>query len=59
MQLLQKLNAFTLECRRVLRVTRKPSSIEFKTILKVSSIGMLLIGAIGFILQIIKQLMII
>ena len=47
-----KFRRFTKECVRVLKVTKKPSSIEFKTIVKVSGLGMLLIGFIGFIIQV-------
>lgn len=54
--LLFKLKRFIIECRRVLRVTRKPDSIEFKTIVKVSGLGMAIIGLIGFLIQIIKQM---
>lgn len=50
-----KLKQFIAECRRVLRVTRKPSKEEFKTIVKVSGLGILFIGLIGFILQMIKN----
>ena len=53
-----KLKRFVKECKRVLRVTKKPSRVEFKTIVKVSGIGMIIIGLIGFIIQIIKQLLI-
>ena len=51
-----KLKRFVIECKRVLRVTKKPTSFEFKTIVKVSGLGMIVIGMIGFIIQIIKQL---
>lgn len=49
--LISKLKAFIEECRRVLMITKKPTGEEFKTIVKVSGIGMLVIGMIGFILQ--------
>jgi len=39
------------EWMRVLRVTKKPDSEEFKTIVKVSALGMLIIGAIGFVIH--------
>ncbi len=42
------------ECYRVLRVTKKPNSAEFKTIVKVSAAGMLLIGLVGFLVQMVK-----
>lgn len=48
-----KIKRFAKECRRVLKVTKKPNSEEFKTIVKVSGTGMLLIGFIGFLLQLI------
>ncbi|RLE41451.1 protein translocase SEC61 complex subunit gamma [Candidatus Woesearchaeota archaeon] len=51
-----KLKRFWHECRRVLKVTRKPTKEEFKLIVKVSGVGILIIGAIGFIIQMIKQL---
>ena len=47
-----KFKSFLIECRRVFRVTRKPTPEEFKTIVKVTSIGALIIGTIGFIIQI-------
>ena len=49
-----KLKNFISECRRVIKVTKKPNKFEFGTIVKVSGVGMILIGAIGFILQMIK-----
>ncbi len=49
-----RLKSFIGECRRVLKVTRKPDSLEFKTIVKVSGFGMLIIGMLGFILTMFK-----
>ena len=54
MELLNKLKSFGLECWRVLRVTKKPSAAEFKTTLKITGIGILVIGLIGFIIQMIN-----
>ena len=51
-----KLKSFIGECFRVLRVTKKPDAVEFKTIVKVSGLGILIIGAIGFIVQMAKLL---
>ena len=39
---------------RVLRITKKPSGDEFKIIVKVSALGMAIIGFIGFIVHIIQ-----
>jgi protein transport protein SEC61 subunit gamma-like protein len=53
----RKIKNFIRECKRVLIVTKKPSKDEFKTIVKVSGLGIIIIGVIGFIIQMIKQLM--
>lgn len=52
-----KLKEFSKECWRVLKVTRKPSTAEFKTIVKVSALGIGVIGLVGFLLQMIRQLL--
>ena len=52
-----KFKSFINECLRVLRVTRKPDKIEFKTIVKVSGLGMIVIGLIGFMITMIKELL--
>ncbi len=49
-----RIGSYIRECYRVLKVTKKPNSIEFKTIVKVSAAGMLLIGLVGFLVQIVK-----
>jgi len=56
-QLTLKLKTFVLESRRVLAVTRKPSRLEFTTIVKVTGIGIILIGLVGFFLQLAKNLL--
>lgn len=57
MAFLVRFQEFYTECRRVLRITKKPNSLEFKTIVKVSGLGIIIIGFIGFVLQMIKQLL--
>ena len=56
MPILDRLKTFALECRRVFTITKKPSKEEFKIIVKVSGIGMLIIGLLGFIIQVAFQL---
>ncbi|MGM5484410.1 MAG: protein translocase SEC61 complex subunit gamma [Nanobdellota archaeon] len=58
MKALKRLQRFYKECVRVLKVTKKPSGEEFKTIVKVSGIGILAIGAIGFIIHMIYNVLI-
>ncbi len=41
------------EYKRILLVAKKPTSFEFKTILKITGVGVIIIGIIGFIIRII------
>lgn len=50
MEITGKLKSFILQCQRVWHLLRKPTSDEFKSIAKVSALGILAIGAIGFII---------
>jgi protein transport protein SEC61 subunit gamma and related proteins len=47
-----KFKSFIKESRRVLQITKKPSMEEFKAIVKITGLGMLVIGALGFIITI-------
>ena len=47
---------FFQECLRVFMITKKPTNYEFKTIVKVSGIGILIIGLIGFVITMTKQI---
>lgn len=42
------------EYKRILLIAKKPSSFEFKTILKITGIGTIIIGVVGFIIKIIS-----
>ena len=53
---LYKIKRFGIECWRVLRITKKPDKEEFRTIVKASGLGIIIIGLIGFVLTILKQL---
>lgn len=52
-----KARSYLKECWRVLKVTKKPGNEEFKTIVKVSGIGIAVIGVIGFIINMLKQML--
>lgn len=51
-----KIKSFLGECLRVLKVTKKPDAAEFKTTVKVSGLGILIIGLVGFVVQMVKLL---
>ena len=46
------LKSFYKKCERVWHLLKKPDKVEFTTIAKVSAIGLLLIGVIGFVINI-------
>ena len=52
-----KVKRFIKETVRVIRVTKKPGGEEFKNIVKVTGLGIAIIGVIGFIIFLIKQLL--
>ena len=51
-----KIKSFMVESKRVFLITKKPTMQEYKIIIKVSAIGMLIIGFIGFIVTVVSQL---
>ena len=53
-----KLKSFFLQNKRVLKITRKPNKEEFKVIFKISGLGTLAIGFIGFVIHIIGMFII-
>jgi len=50
MRFFSQFKSFMVQCARVWHITRKPTMSEFKIISKVSAIGILLIGFIGFLI---------
>lgn len=54
---LAKIRDFYHQCVRVFKITKKPTKEEYKAIIKVSGLGILLIGFIGFIIHVIDQLL--
>ena len=51
MDLINRLKSFAIQSKRVWHVLSTPSREELKTISKISAIGILIIGAIGFIIS--------
>jgi len=52
MQAIENFKLFFAKCVRVWHVLKKPDMKEYKTIAKVSAVGILLIGLAGFIVAI-------
>ncbi|MBI2663581.1 protein translocase SEC61 complex subunit gamma [Candidatus Woesearchaeota archaeon] len=57
--LLIRFKSFLSQSKRVLQLTKKPGREEYLMIVKVSGIGILVIGAIGFLITIISQVLIV
>lgn len=53
--LFYKLKEFMKECVRVFKITKKPQGTEYKAIIKVTAIGIAIIGVIGFLIQLMWQ----
>ncbi len=56
MTLKEKLTSFLQKCVRVWHILRKPNSQEFKSIAKISALGVLAIGLIGFLVSVIMTI---
>ena len=51
----KKRKRFLKETMRVMRITKKPDRPEYLSLVKVTGLGIAIIGAIGFILFLIRQ----
>ncbi|MCK5149878.1 protein translocase SEC61 complex subunit gamma [Candidatus Pacearchaeota archaeon] len=54
-KLFTTIKSFVVKCKRVWLSLKKPSKKEFETIAKVSAIGIVLLGIIGFLVSIIMN----
>ena len=52
MKAMKDLHKFYKKCKRVWYVLKKPSKKEFQMIAKVSAIGIVILGIIGFIISV-------
>ena len=56
MNVQERLDKFVKDSKRVLKVARKPDKDEYLQFAKVTAIGVVIIGIIGFVIVIIGQL---
>lgn len=52
---MEKIKSFFAQCRRVWTVLKKPSRQEFLSISKISAIGILALGLVGFLIGILMR----
>lgn len=50
------LGSFFVQCKRVWSILRKPSAEEFKSISKISGLGILALGLMGFLTSLILSI---
>ncbi|MBD3311838.1 protein translocase SEC61 complex subunit gamma [archaeon] len=58
MNFISKLKRKLKQYRRVISISRKPNRDEFISTLKISGLGVVLIGAVGFLIQLVYQFII-
>ena len=56
MNVQEDFNKFIKDAKRVLKVSRKPDKEEYFDFAKITALGILVIGVIGFVIVIIGQL---
>jgi protein transport protein SEC61 subunit gamma-like protein len=49
------LREFLQNCKRLFQVARKPDQEEYLRVAKITGIGILLIGAVGFVIMLLKH----
>lgn len=52
-----KVKRFIKETLRVIHITKKPTPEEYQTLLKVTAIGIAVLGVLGFVVFLVKQLL--
>jgi len=58
MSIITKLKSFVEKCKRVWMVMKKPTRQEFLQVAKVSAVGIIVIGILGFVISIIMNIFI-
>ena len=56
MDVQEEFNKFIKDSKRVLKVARKPDAKEYTEFAKITALGILIIGAIGFVIVLVGQL---
>ncbi len=54
-KVIDDLKNFTLKSRRVWLALKKPTRKEFESVAKISAIGILILGVLGFLISIIMK----
>jgi protein transport protein SEC61 subunit gamma-like protein len=52
-----EMQRFISNCSRVLKITKKPTKSEFLDLVKITGLGLIVIGLMGFAVQVVNQLL--
>jgi protein transport protein SEC61 subunit gamma-like protein len=52
----ETISQFIKQCKRVLIISKRPDREEFQNVAKITGIGIIIIGVIGFIITLVAQL---
>lgn len=53
----QSIASFLKQCRRVLQVAKRPDRDEYYNVSRITGLGIVVIGAVGFVVTIIAQVL--
>ena len=56
MNVQERIDKFVKDSKRVLKVSRKPDAQEYRELAKVSAIGVVIIGVMGFVIVLLGSL---
>jgi protein transport protein SEC61 subunit gamma-like protein len=56
MNVQERFDKFVKDSKRVLKVARKPDRAEYLDLVKITALGILVIGAVGFVIVLIGNL---
>ena len=56
MNVQERFDKFVKDSKRVLKVSRKPDAQEYRELAKVSAIGVVIIGVVGFVIVLLGSL---
>ncbi|SDA59211.1 protein translocase SEC61 complex subunit gamma [Methanobrevibacter millerae] len=56
MDIKERFDKFVKDSKRVLKVARKPDKAEYLDLVKITALGILVIGAVGFVIVLIGNL---
>ena len=58
LEIKRKVSSFVSSSKRVLRLTKKPKKDEFFFVAKITGLGILLLGLVGYIIETVKDLIV-